>query len=189
MFRLKDRCKLHPKLQGLLEKSGRYKGHLRFPFGHLAVLSNITRDQLETHPLGDLARVFPPQRVIARDKLEDWKDLAPKDIVAELQRYFDPIWPFEPLCQDDVRLLRAVIHPEISWADTDSSLVPDDHLIMTLDLRQELQAASLSSGHRIIYGVAGSGKTLLLQARARLLASRKPPADCLFLCYNVTLSS
>ncbi|TVS20117.1 MAG: hypothetical protein EA424_05600 [Planctomycetaceae bacterium] len=189
MYRLMDRCKQTPELQRLLQGPGPYEGGFRFPFGHLAVLSNITRDQLETHPLGDLDPVFPPERVIARDELEDWKDLTPKEIVTRLQRYFDPFWNFEPLCQDDVRLLRAVIHPEISWSDTASPSVSDDHVILTLDLRQERHAASLGSGHRIIYGVAGSGKTLLLQARARLLASRKPPADCLFLCYNVALSS
>ncbi len=189
MFRLMDRCKQTPELQRLLQASEPYEGRFRFPFGHLAVLSNITRDQLQTHQHGDLDRIFPAQRVIARDELEDWKDLASEEIVARVKRYFEPFWPFQPLCQEDVRLLRAVIHPEISWPETESSSVSDDHVLLTLDLRQERHAASLGSGHRIIYGVAGSGKTLLLQARARLLASRKPPADCLLLCYNVALSA
>ena len=41
----------------------------------------------------------------------------------------------------------------------------------------------------MIYGVAGSGKTVLLIARARYLASQYPDQRVLFLCFNVTLAS
>ena len=58
-----------------------------------------------------------------------------------------------------------------------------------LDLRQERHARSLGSGHRLIYGVAGSGKTVLLIARARHLAAQYPEQRILFLCFNVTLAA
>src|SRR5262249_8252533 len=56
-----------------------------------------------------------------------------------------------------------------------------------LDLRQERNARSIGEGHRIIYGVAGSGKTVILVARARLVAEDLR-RRVLVLCYNVTLA-
>ena len=56
-------------------------------------------------------------------------------------------------------------------------------------MRQEQNVRKIGDGHRIIYGVAGSGKTILLIAKARLLSQQKPDAEILLLCYNVTLAS
>ena len=61
--------------------------------------------------------------------------------------------------------------------------------LRVLDLRQENHARAIGDGHRILSGVAGSGKTVILLARARLLAKRDPNAAVLVLCYNVTLAS
>ena len=58
-----------------------------------------------------------------------------------------------------------------------------------MDLQQEQLARSLGEGHRVIHGVAGSGKTLILGYRAEQLAraafSSKP---ILILCYNEPLA-
>ena len=57
-----------------------------------------------------------------------------------------------------------------------------------MDLQQEQLARSLGEGHRVIHGVAGSGKTLILGYRAEHLAklSQRPIA---ILCYNKTLAA
>ncbi|MEO0967030.1 MAG: 3'-5' exonuclease [Cyanobacteria bacterium J06639_18] len=57
------------------------------------------------------------------------------------------------------------------------------------DSRQERNARRIGDGHRVIYGIAGSGKTVLLIARARLLSEQKPNIQILMLCYNVTLAT
>ena len=56
-----------------------------------------------------------------------------------------------------------------------------------LDLRQERNARAIGNGHRIVYGVAGSGKTVLLIARAKILAE-VPEKRILVLCYNRLLA-
>ncbi|MFX1298102.1 MAG: DEAD/DEAH box helicase [Promethearchaeota archaeon] len=56
--------------------------------------------------------------------------------------------------------------------------------IKLLDQEQERIARELGEGHRLIFGVAGSGKTVLLIARARILAKRHPDWKILILCYN-----
>ncbi|GGM30892.1 DEAD/DEAH box helicase [Pseudomonas asuensis] len=56
-----------------------------------------------------------------------------------------------------------------------------------MDLQQEQLARSLGEGHRVIHGVAGSGKTMILGYRCMHLAkaSTKP---ILVLCYNKSLA-
>ena len=66
---------------------------------------------------------------------------------------------------------------------------PSAASLQVLDLRQENHARAVGDGHRILSGVAGSGKTLVLLARAKRLARRDPAARLLVLCYNVTLAS
>jgi hypothetical protein len=51
MFRLMDFCRTHPGFEILLEPSGRHQNRFVFPFGHFAVLSNITSEQLSGHSL------------------------------------------------------------------------------------------------------------------------------------------
>ena len=56
-----------------------------------------------------------------------------------------------------------------------------------MDREQEAMAKSLGDGHRIIRGVAGSGKALVLVYRARLLAQVYPSHKILVTCFNRSL--
>ena len=64
--------------------------------------------------------------------------------------------------------------------------IPD--LVRVLDFEQEQLARNLGGGHRVIHGVAGSGKTLILGFRCVHLAEmlRKP---ILVLCFNISLAA
>jgi superfamily I DNA/RNA helicase len=59
-----------------------------------------------------------------------------------------------------------------------------------LDVPQEQLVRSLGDGHRVIHGVAGSGKTMLLALRAQALASASAPdaKPILILCYSEPLA-
>lgn len=61
--------------------------------------------------------------------------------------------------------------------------------VKLLDYEQERFAYKLGEGHRLIFGVAGSGKTVILIARARFLAKRHPDWKILILCYNKLLKA
>ena len=61
--------------------------------------------------------------------------------------------------------------------------------IKLLDYEQERFAYKIGEGHRLIFGVAGSGKTVILIARARFLAKRHPDWKILILCYNKLLKA
>jgi superfamily I DNA/RNA helicase len=58
-----------------------------------------------------------------------------------------------------------------------------------LDDVQEKVARALGEGHQLVFGVAGSGKTVLLLAKARMFARRDPASKVLVLCYNKALSA
>ena len=64
----------------------------------------------------------------------------------------------------------------------------DQEILRTLDRKQERLAHTLGPGYRLIRGVAGSGKTLVLTYRAQHMASHFPQWRILLLCFNTALS-
>ncbi|RYH34430.1 MAG: DNA helicase II, partial [Alcaligenaceae bacterium] len=66
--------------------------------------------------------------------------------------------------------------------------LPD--IMRVMDLQQEQFARSLGDGHRVIHGVAGSGKTMILGYRAEYLAKANTATSkpILILCYNEPLA-
>ena len=80
--------------------------------------------------------------------------------------------------------IRSVLHPEIriGWGATGTEIV------RVMDLEQERLARSLGDGHRLLRGVAGSGKTIVLISRARYLREQHPDWRLLVVCYNRVLA-
>jgi superfamily I DNA/RNA helicase len=77
--------------------------------------------------------------------------------------------------------------PYESGTETSKAIaIPD--LVRVMDTQQEQLARSLGDEHRIIHGVAGSGKTMILGYRAIHLA-RSMAKPILILCYNKTLAA
>jgi hypothetical protein len=69
-------------------------------------------------------------------------------------------------------------------------LAPD---VFAIDIEQEELAKDLGSGPRLMRGIAGTGKTLIMLMRAKLLASnaeaKKTKLKILVLCWNVSLAN
>ncbi len=97
------------------------------------------------------------------------------------------------------KLLRAIIHPDIRLeqiTETTSAVQlsifsnggRDYGSLRLMDRTQEAMAKSFGDGHRIIRGAAGSGKTLLLVYRARLLSRGFPQKRYLLTCFTRTLA-
>lgn len=156
----------------LVNESGSFKGKPVFSFGHGVAFSNITRKQFEQT---DLRGVFPPERCIFRDEMAEKVDA---DAFRErVWRMVSPrIGPALSLPQID--RVRARLFPEIRVtqialpfdAPTTNASPADDRLLAVMDMQQELLARSMGEGHRIVRGVAGSGKTLILAFRAEQIA-------------------
>ena len=103
-----------------------------------------------------------------------------------------------PLSEQEENRARAVINPEIVLSATegfetlplfqDPEIVPED-IIRVMDREQERVAEHLGWGYRMLRGVAGSGKTLVLTHRVRHLHRLFPNWRILLLCYNRLLAN
>jgi hypothetical protein len=184
MFELMDAAKAFGGSTALLQSDGNHLGQLIFPFGHLVVLNNIRRKQLDS--LG-LTPLFPASKVMTRDEFDQLATNATEALVTALKKFFDPWWNFAALNEKQISALRAIIHPEIVISKVPSERDKSREILKTLDLRQERFERKIGDGHRIVYGVAGSGKTVILMARARLLAADECK-QILVLCYNRPLA-
>lgn len=99
----------------------------------------------------------------------------------------------EELSHDELRALSAVLHPDtvIAKGAAQESLFNVENTepaIKVMDRAQHQLARKLGPGHRLVRGVAGSGKTLILLKRARDLARAYPGERILVTCYNRSLA-
>ncbi len=184
MFELMKAAKAFGNSASLLQSGGDHEGRFIFPFGHLVVLNNIKREQLDS--LG-LTQLFPASKVMTRDEFEQLASTTPEALITALKKFFDPSWAFAALNETQISTLRAIIHPEIVIAKAPVGRQDSRDALKTLDLRQERLERKIGEGHRVLYGVAGSGKTVILLARARLLAA-DASKEVLILCYNRPLA-
>lgn len=168
-------------------------GKLLMPFGFGVVLANITRAQFDAHELGD---VIPPHKVICRDEMTE--NAEAESFQQRLWDMFDTAFPCN-LTLPQIERFRYHVFPELRISaqpnqiglfgdpgEAKSDLVPD--IVKVMDLQQEQLARSLGEGHRVIHGVAGSGKTMILGYRCLHLA-RIQSKPILVLCYNKTLAA
>lgn len=190
-YRLIERLQQDPQL---VHAGGRYQGHLVFPYGYGVVLSNITRKQFESTDLGE---VLPAHQTVCRDEM-----LESVDPEAFQERLWNMLnFQFaKPLTLPQIDRIRWHLFPEVRInPGRQTSLLPDEpdeasleqlvpDIVRVMDMQQELLARSLGEGHRVIHGVAGSGKTLILGYRCLYLA-RSLHKPILVLCFNITLAA
>lgn len=98
------------------------------------------------------------------------------------------------------KAVQAALHPDFVIADDRRPpeqgrlalrqiFDPDDsEIIKVLDRGQEQRARWMGDGYRVVKGVAGSGKTLVLLCRARLIAKTWPRWRVLLTCFNRILA-
>jgi hypothetical protein len=192
-WRLAAACVQNPKRSLLFKDDGIYKNKFSFPFCHFVILSKISRDQIERLEEPNLYEIFKPENTLYRDQLLNLKDASPEKLKEILKGFFDPLWPITPFTDEQVDVLRSIIHPEIVLSPLQSRYSKTKETdqcqdLVILDRKQENNARRIGEGHRIIYGVAGSGKTVILISRSKWLHDENSAAKILLLCYNVVLS-
>ncbi|MGH8190140.1 MAG: 3'-5' exonuclease, partial [Rhodanobacteraceae bacterium] len=172
----------------------RHAGKLAMPWAYGVVFTNVTRKQFDEGRLGE---VVPGHLVICRDEMYEGVDA--ESFQERLWAMFPQVFPVA-LTLPQIDRVRWHLFPELrvepgngqlglfSSAETDSRVVAIPDLIKVMDKQQESLARSLGSEHRVIHGVAGSGKTMILGFRAAHLA-RALHKPILVLCYNKTLAA
>ncbi|MFS0862051.1 3'-5' exonuclease [Fredinandcohnia sp. 179-A 10B2 NHS] len=191
MFHIVDVLK---KDKSLLQLEGKYQLHLKFPYGHGVV---FTRLQQKDFIQDNLYSVIDPNLCLTRDEIDPEKEAFSDENLHEkiLNMFNVPYRLREPLDIEDINAIRYHLFPEIRISAEFKPPVPyQDQLLLSLhdikamDLHQENLAKQIGDKNRLIRGVAGSGKTLILASRAKMLSKQNPDWKILILCYNISLA-
>ncbi|MEG1455572.1 MAG: AAA family ATPase, partial [Comamonas sp.] len=170
----------------LIQTDGPHTGKLSFPWGSGVVFTNITRKQFDDSGLN---QAIDGHLVICKDEMLESVD-------AEV--FQQRLWNMFPhafgkvISVPQMERVRWIMFPQVR-VPVQGSLLPDDadelpDIMRVMDLQQEQLARSLGDGHRVIHGVAGSGKTMILGYRAEHLAKAPSAKPILVLCYNEPLA-
>lgn len=174
----------------LVQPDGKHQGKLAFPWSYGVVFTNITRKQFET---AELDQAIEPNRVICSDEMTESVDA--EDLQSRLWGMF-PYSMRGVMSLPQLDRVRWILFPEVR-VQTQGALFDDSDaeaelpsIMRVMDLQQEQLARSLGDGHRVIHGVAGSGKTMILSYRAEYLAKAHTEASkpILILCFNEPLA-
>jgi hypothetical protein len=174
----------------LVQSEGRYRGKLAFPWSYGVVLTNITRAQFDK---AELAHAIEPHRVVCQDEMGE--HVEPEALQSRLWDMF-PFMMGGVMSLPQMDRVRWIMFPEVRVQVQDQLFDDSDEaaalpsIMRVMDIQQEQLARSLGDGHRVIHGVAGSGKTMLLGYRAEHLAKAHTAASkpILILCYNEPLA-
>ncbi|WP_228060858.1 MULTISPECIES: NERD domain-containing protein [unclassified Coleofasciculus] len=191
-----DKLKSYPILT---QHDGNYKGKLAFPVGVGAVMSNITEAQARCKDKDkDIYSLLEKPQVAYQDEMRAWMKWGERELISRFQAMFTIRFSFPALSDEQIRTIKGVLHPEMKIKEVPATsksapsgikLPSGSSVIVGLDIEQERMARQIKDGHHIFAGVAGSGKTLILLARARALANRLLEHRILILCFNIPLAS
>ena len=174
----------------LVQNEGKHLGKLSFPWSYGVVFSNITRKQFKD---AELDKAIEPNRVVCSDEMTESVDA--EDLQSRLWGMF-PYSMRGVMSLPQLDRVRWIMFPEVR-VQTQGALFDDSNdeaelpsMMRVMDLQQEQLARSLGEGHRVIHGVAGSGKTMILGYRAEYLAKASTSASkpILILCFNEPLA-
>lgn len=178
----------------LIQQEGKYQGQLKFPHGFGTVFTRMKQKDLIEYSLYD---VIAQEFVLCRDEIDPEDEGFSADSLIEKIHGMFTVWSSRGyiLSQEDIGSIRKHLIPELRIstefrqpAAYQEQLVLSLQNMKVMDLHQENMANQLGDRHRLIRGVAGSGKTLLLAGRAKLLANHHPDWKILVLCRSIALS-
>ncbi|SFA86575.1 MULTISPECIES: nuclease-related domain-containing DEAD/DEAH box helicase [unclassified Bacillus (in: firmicutes)] len=179
----------------LVQLDGKYKFQLKFPYGHGVVFTRLlSRDMVQD----GLYSVIEPSLSLTRDEIDPEKEEFSEEVLMEkiLNMFIVPYRLKEPLTHEDINSIRYHLFPEVRISAEFKAPVPyQDQLLLslhdvkTMDIHQENLAKQIGDKNRLIRGVAGSGKTIILASRAKMLLKQNPDWKILILCYNISLAN
>lgn len=207
----------------LLQTQGLFRGISAVPYAWGAIFSHIKMLQIDGENKMDFLRLFGPPLTLFNDHL----DLAPDIFERNLRAMFFKLPGVQTaLTAAQTDRVRWILFPELrirahetqqqknlplepnlgskadlacsGFDENEQNLPKIPDILHVMDAQQERIARSMRAGHRVIHGVAGSGKTMILIFRAQYLAehiahiqetqTEQNPAPILVLCYNKPLA-
>lgn len=154
------------------------------PYVYCAIFPNMTQNELHTtiNSKTSIAKIIDPKLIIAKDQLDS--KLKEQLLAMRSEKISN-----KKMTLGGFNQLRMTIDPSIKVphrfvTDNNDS---QDRIPAVLDIKQERAAKSIGEGHRLLKGIAGSGKTLIMLYRAKLISKLNPDWKVLFICWNRSL--
>ncbi len=166
---------------------------LMVPVEYLVAFPNIQRSEFMQNNLDHL---IPSENVLFREDL-------PHNGTPFLERYNNTLSLLEiPLTDEQLQAISGALLPDTSISIGSARLIPEkkegivrlsNESLNTFGLstEQEQIAKSLGEGPRLLRGIAGTGKTLIMLYRAKLLVANDKTGkiNILILCWNISLAN
>jgi superfamily I DNA/RNA helicase len=169
------------KYRLLLQKNGRHKGKLAVPISTFVAFPNITRSAWQSSEL-QLYHMLNEGAVLLRNDLDGH---LPERLRSA------PVFRAS-LSKAQVDTLKWMLYPEthVPWSQQRMATLDAEQIgIARIDTFLPAQAKKLSQKPqaRLVRGVVGSGKTLILLFRAKFISEQNPNWRVLVLTYNKSL--
>jgi hypothetical protein len=177
------------RLERRTELMHRHRGHdkLKFPWQEIVILPNIPRKTIQQfYDTG----IWPEDTVLGREDVHNVESLI--EALNRINMKFDI--KNGGLDQKALDAIRATVDPVLIVGERGTETIqqtkiirekfelPDDDI-----LTDEAKDVSTATNIRLVRGVAGSGKTLVLMRRAKYLRYKHPDSHILILTYNKDL--
>ncbi len=173
---------LYNEFEKYAELMSWYDGKIRlaFPYQNVVIFPNISKSDL-THL--EKSGIFTPNLVWSRQTL-----ISAESVQESIKRL---PWKFkltQAINEPTFNVIRGVINPELVISDTETKKPVGFLSVAQEILTKEALEAAESSNVRLVRGVAGSGKSLVLVYRAHYIAQNYPDKKVLALAFNVDLA-
>lgn len=182
-FSISDKLRKDPCL---LVSSGVHK--LKFSYGFGVVMPKMSRVDAITMGVEEF---IPNNLLLCKEDLSESEDQEAVVVDAISSMFAIRTANMTGLEDKDIDRVRYALFPEVRLGE--QRAYNEENLLKFRDLTsmtlyQESLAKQTGEGHRLLRGVSGSGKTLVLVARAKLQARENPEWKILIVCYAVVLS-
>ena len=151
-------------------------GNLKFNLHSILILPELSKEDAKKYKIEEYLDYYPV-RVLYK---EDIRSISFAKLFNNNYKKID---------ENIVDNIKVAIFPEIKIVQTKDEDSSIDEQIKALDYEQDRFAKSLPFGHYMITGIPGSGKTIVLLARALYISKLYPDWKILILTYNKALSS
>jgi len=171
------------------------KGRLKFVYIHGVVLSGISRNELVQANIQSFSsapiETFEPHLVISSDELPTIRQK--ESDFAKRIRKMASLFSFDNLDDGDIQTIRGALYPEVRARFLADDLTDRNAVLESLTVEQEQMARGIGKNdkvpHRLLKGVAGCGKSIILRTRATDIARQNPNWNILVTFFTRSLKN
>lgn len=162
---------------------------LPYPVNHLVSLHNMTRSEFDTicSDLDKLGRLLTPEQILFKEDYEnvlsgDNPTQALTDLLVKKRR-IGFIKGYDRINKEDMKYILAAIDPKVIIEDS------PDGFFRTMEQSQIIESSFTPNSNRVLRGIAGSGKTIMLLHQIDHICHENKDKKILLVSFTTTLQA